>query len=202
MPTEDGGYQLYNAAGKLEGKKALITGRASGIGRAIAILFAMEGADSTIVCLPEEESDAVEIEKQVEKWGKKCRLISMDITSKENCQKGIDTALDQMGRTNILINNAAFQMMQDSIHDLSYEQWHKAFNTNIHPFFYLSKMALPHVKSGDTTINNASINADIGRPDLLDYTTTKGAIVAFTGGLLNQFFGKGIRVNAVCPGPF
>jgi NAD(P)-dependent dehydrogenase (short-subunit alcohol dehydrogenase family) len=106
-----------------------------------------------------------------------------------------------MERINILVNNAAFQMMQDSIHDLSYEQWHKTFNTNIRPFFHLSKMALPHVKSVDTIIKNASINADIGRPDLLDYTTTKGAIVAFTRGLLNQFVGKGIRVNAVCPGP-
>jgi NAD(P)-dependent dehydrogenase (short-subunit alcohol dehydrogenase family) len=106
-----------------------------------------------------------------------------------------------MERINILVNKAAFQMMQDSIHDLSYEQWHKTFNTNIHPFFYLSKMALPHVKSVDTIIKNASTNADIGRPDLLDYTTTKGAIVAFTRGLLNQFVGKGIRVNAVCPGP-
>jgi NAD(P)-dependent dehydrogenase (short-subunit alcohol dehydrogenase family) len=105
-----------------------------------------------------------------------------------------------MGRINILVNNAAFQMMQDSIHDLSYEQWHKTFNTNIHPFSYLSKMALPHVKSGDTIINNASVNAYIGCPDLLDYTTTKGAIVASTRGLSNQFVGKGIGVNAVCPG--
>lgn len=201
LPTEDGGYQLYKAAGKLEGKKAIITGGDSGIGRAIAILFAMEGADSLIVYLPEEESDAKETQKEVEKWGKKCRLLAMDITSRENCQKVIDTALHEMGRINVLVNNAAYQMVQKSIADLSYEQWHKTFNTNIHPFFYLSKMALPHMKAGDTIINNASINAYIGRPDLLDYTTTKGAIVSFTRGLSNQVVGKGIRVNAVCPGP-
>jgi NAD(P)-dependent dehydrogenase (short-subunit alcohol dehydrogenase family) len=196
---------LYKAAGKLEGKKAIITGGGSGIGRAIgraiAILFAMEGADSLIIYLPEEEKDARETQQHVEKHGKKCRLLAMDIRSKENCQKVVDTALAQMGRINILVNNAAYQMMQNSIFDVSYEQWHKTFDTNIHPFFYLSKMALPHMKFGDTTINNASINAYIGRPDLLDYTTTKGAIVSFTRALGNQFVGKGIRVNAVCPGP-
>ncbi len=201
MPSEDGGYQLYKAAGKLEGKKAIITGGDSGIGRAIAILFAMEGADSLVVYLPQEESDALETQKQVEKWGKKCRLLAMDITSKENCQKVIDTALSEMRGINILVNNAAFQMVQKSIEDIPDEQWHKTFNTNIHPFYYLSKMALPHMKSGDTIINNASINAYIGRPDLLDYTTTKGAIISFTRGLSNQVCSKGIRVNAVCPGP-
>ncbi|ERF70594.1 hypothetical protein EPUS_02460 [Endocarpon pusillum Z07020] len=201
LPSEDGGYQHYKAAGKLEGKKAIITGGDSGIGRAIAILFAMEGADSLIVYLPQEESDALETQKQVEQWGKKCSLLAMDITSKENCQKVINTALSQLGGINTLVNNAAFQMMQKSIHDITDEQWHKTFDTNIHPFYYLSKMALPHMKSGDTIINNASINAYIGRPDLLDYTTTKGAIVAFTRGLSNQFCSKGIRVNAVCPGP-
>lgn len=201
LPKEDGGYAIYKPAGKLEGKKAIITGGDSGIGRAIAILFAMEGADSLIVYLPAEEADALETQKQVEKYGKKCRLLAMDITSKENCAKVIDMALAQMGQINILVNNAAYQMMQKSIFDISDEQWHKTFNTNIHPFFYLSKMALPHMKAGDTIINNASINAYIGRPDLLDYTSTKGAIVAFTRGLSNQFVGKGIRVNAVCPGP-
>jgi len=126
----------------------------------------------------------------------------MDITSKENCQKVIDTALSKMGGINVLVNNAAVQMVQKEMGELPNEQWHKTFNANIHPVFYLPKMALPHMKSGDTIINNASINAYIGRPDLLDYTTTKGAIVSFTRGLSNQFCSKGIRVNAVCPGPF
>jgi NAD(P)-dependent dehydrogenase (short-subunit alcohol dehydrogenase family) len=201
LPTEDHGFQTYKAAGKLEGKKAIITGGDSGIGRAVAVLFAMEGADSLIVYLPDEEKDAKETQKQVEKYGKKCQLLAMDITSRENCQKVIDTALEKLGGINILVNNAAYQMMQPDIFHLSYEQWHKTFDTNIHPFFYLSKMALPHMKSGDTIINNASINPYIGRPDLLDYTSTKGAIVAFTRGLSNQWCGKGIRVNAVCPGP-
>jgi NAD(P)-dependent dehydrogenase (short-subunit alcohol dehydrogenase family) len=161
----------------------------------------MEGADSMIVYLPDEEKDALETQKQVDNWGKTCRLLAIDITSKESCQKVIDIALSQMERINILVNNAAFQMVQKEIGDLSYEQWHKTFNTNIHPLFYLSKMVLPHMKSGDTIINNASINAYIGRPDFLDYTATKGAIVAFTRALSNQFRSKGIRVNAVCPGP-
>jgi NAD(P)-dependent dehydrogenase (short-subunit alcohol dehydrogenase family) len=143
VPKEHSGYQLYKAAGKLEGKKAIIAGGDSGIGRAIAILFAMEGADSMIVYLLQEESDALETQKEVEKWGKKCRLLAMDITSKENRQKVIDTALSEMGGINILVNNAAFQMVQKEIGELPDEQWHKTFNTNFHPIFYLTKMALP-----------------------------------------------------------
>lgn len=201
LPTEDGGYQTYKAAGKLEGKKALITGGDSGIGRAIAILFAMEGADSTIAYLAHEEEDAQETKRRVEQAGRQCYLVATDLTSVPNCQKVVDFALEKMGCVNILVNNAAFQMMQKDISDLSYDQWHKTFNTNIHPFFYLSKMLLPQMKRGDTIINNASINAYIGRPDLLDYTSTKGAIISFTRGLANQQIEKGIRVNAVCPGP-
>lgn len=201
IPTEEGGYQKYKAAGKLEGKKAVITGGDSGIGRAIAILFAMEGADSLLVYLPEEEKDAQETKRLVEKYNGHCTLLPLDLTSRENCQKVIDTAMASMGAINILVNNAAYQMVKNDISELSYDQWHHTFNTNIHPFFYLSKMALPHMKSGDTIVNNASVNAYIGRPDLLDYTSTKGAIVAFTRGLSNQQISKGIRVNAVCPGP-
>jgi len=201
IPTEDGGYQTYKAAGKLEGKKALITGGDSGIGRAVAILFAMEGADSFIAYLPEEEKDAQETKKRVEECGRNCYLFPTDLTLKENCQAVVDSALQKMGKVNILVNNAAYQMVQNDITDLSYDQWHKTFNTNIHPFFYLSKMLIPHMQRGDTIINNASINAYIGRPDLLDYTSTKGAIISFTRGLANQQISKGIRVNAVCPGP-
>lgn len=201
IPTEDGGYQTYKAAGKLQGKKAIITGGDSGIGRAIAILFAMEGADSLIAYLPEEEKDAQETKRRVEEYNGKCYLLPGDITARENCQKVVDAALSQMGGVNILVNNAAFQMVQKDITDLDYDQWHKTFNTNIHPFFYLSKMCIPHMKRGDTIINMGSINAYIGRPDLLDYTSTKGAIISFTRGLANQQMGKGIRVNAVCPGP-
>jgi len=201
IPTEDGGYQLYRAAGKLQDKRAVITGGDSGIGRATAVLFAMEGADSFIAYLPEEEVDAQETKKLVEKYGRKCYLHPTDLTSQVNCKKVIEDALNKMGGVDILFNNAAFQMMVEDIKDLSEEQWVKTFNTNIHPFFYLSKYVLPHMKKGATIINNASINAYVGRPDLLDYTSTKGAIVSFTRGLSNQYVSKGIRVNAVAPGP-
>jgi len=193
IPTEDGGYQIYKAAGKLKGKKAIITGGDSGIGRAIAILFAMEGADSLIVYLPQEQSDAEETKKQVEQHNTKCILLPLDVTTQENCKKIVETAIKELGGINILVNNAAFQMAQKSIEELPEDQWLKTFNTNIHPFFYLSKYAIPHLHQGDTIINNASINAYIGRPDLLDYTSTKGAIVAFTRGLSNQYVSKGIR---------
>ncbi|KAF2184260.1 NAD(P)-binding protein [Zopfia rhizophila CBS 207.26] len=201
VPTEDGGYQIYKAAGKLTGKKALITGGDSGIGRAIAILFAMEGADSFIAYLPEEEKDAQETKRRVEKIGKKCHLHSTDIKSRENCKRLVDEAVKTMGGIDILVNNAAYQMMVEDIKDLSEDQWVFTFDTNIHPYFYLAKYVLPHMKKGSTIINNASINAYIGRPDLLDYTSTKGAIISFTRGLSNQYVSRGIRVNAVAPGP-
>lgn len=201
IPTEDGGYQVYKAANKLAGKKALITGGDSGIGRAIAILFAMEGAESMIVYLPEEEKDAQDTQKLVQERGGKLHLLPMDLRTAANCKKVVEVALDKMGTVNCLVNNAGWQMMQKSIQDISEEQWEKTFVTNVHPLFWLSKYILPHMSSGDTIINNASINAYIGRPDLLDYTSTKGAIISFTRGLSNQVVGKGIRVNAVCPGP-
>ncbi|KAI0445961.1 short chain dehydrogenase [Xylaria telfairii] len=201
LPTDDGGYQKYRPAGKLEGKKALITGGDSGIGRATAILFAMEGADSLIAYLSDEEKDARETKRLVEANGRKCYLHATDLTNKNNCKKVVGEAVKAMGRVNILFNNAAYQMMINDINDLSEDQWIHTFNTNIHPYFYLAKYVLPQMKPGDTIINNASINAYIGRPDLLDYTSTKGAIVSFTRGLSNQFCSKGIRVNAVAPGP-
>ncbi|KAI9734813.1 MAG: hypothetical protein M1834_001891 [Cirrosporium novae-zelandiae] len=201
IPTEDGGYQTYKAAGKLQDKKAIITGGDSGIGRVVAILFAMEGVDSLIAYLPDKEKDAQETKKKVEEHGGKCFLLSTDVKSKENCKKIVDEALKKLGGINILINNAAYQNMVESIADLTEDQWEHTFNTNIHPYFYLSKYVLPHLHSGDAIVNNASVNHYIGRPDLLDYTATKGAIVAFTRGLSNQICNKGIRVNAVCPGP-
>lgn len=201
IPTPEGGSQLYKAANKLEGKKALITGGDSGIGRSIAVLFAMEGADSYIAYLPEEEEDAQETKKLVEQKGRKCYCQAIDIRKQENCKKLVEDAAKAMGGLDILVNNAAYQMMVDDISELSEEQWHKTFDTNIHPMFYLSKYSLPHMKKGSTIINNASINAYIGRPDLLDYTSTKGAIISFTRGLSNQYVHKGIRVNAVAPGP-
>jgi NAD(P)-dependent dehydrogenase (short-subunit alcohol dehydrogenase family) len=201
LPTADGGRELYKAAGKLKGKKALITGGDSGIGRSIAVLYAMEGADSFIAYLPEEEEDAKETVKLVEEKGQKCYTYPTDLKERENCKKVVEAAVKQMGGIDILVNNHAYQMMVEDIKDLDEDQWVHTFNTNIHPFFYLSKYTLPHMKKGSTIINNASINAYIGRPDLLDYTSTKGAIIAFTRALSNQYVSKGIRVNAVAPGP-
>ncbi|PPJ52247.1 hypothetical protein CBER1_10518 [Cercospora berteroae] len=202
VPDGKGGAKEYKASGKLEGKKALITGGDSGIGQSTAVLFAMEGAEIFFTYLSDQEKkDADQTVKLVEEKGGKAHAYQADLRSKDTCKKVVDTAREKMGAVNILFNNHAYQMMIDSILDLSEEQWENTFNTNIHPFFYLSKYVLPHMQEGDTIINNASINAYIGRPDLLDYTSTKGAIVAFTRGLSNQFVGKGIRVNAVAPGP-
>jgi len=202
LPDFKGGYQTYKAAGKLAGKKALITGGDSGIGRAIAILYAMEGAESTIVYLPEEEQDAQETQRLVLEKGGQVHLLTADLRSAQACKNIVAKATQAMGgHINILVLNHGFQNMVESIDDLDETQWLKTFDTNIHPFFYLSKYVVPHMHPGDTVITCASVNPYIGRPDLLDYTATKGAIVAFTRGLANQLVGKGIRVNAVCPGP-
>ncbi|KUI67883.1 hypothetical protein VM1G_02728 [Cytospora mali] len=202
LPGDQGEKVPYLAAGKLKGRNAIITGGDSGIGRATAMLFAEEGADSLIAYLPEEEKDAQETKKAVEKRGQKCYLVQTDLSKPENCKKLAEEAIKTFdGKIDILFNNAAFQMMVEDIKDLPEEQWLHTFNVNIHPMFYLSKYLLPHMKSGATIINNASINAYIGRPDLLDYTSTKGAIISFTRGLSNQYVSRGIRVNAVAPGP-
>ena len=179
----------------------MITGGYSGIGRATAVLFAMEGAEVAIAYLQEEEDDAQKTKKWVEKYGGKCHLIVTNLRYKEECKKTINKAVEAMGGINTLINNHATQMMRESILDLPEEQWELSFQTNVHPFFYLSKYALPHMTKGDTIINNASVNAYIGRPDMLDYTSTKKAIVSFTRALNDQLIGRGIRVNAIAPGP-
>lgn len=142
IPTEDGGYQIYKAAGKLEGKKAIITGGDSGIGRAIAIMFAMEGAESLIAYLEVEQSDAEETKKKVEQYGGKVHLLPVDLKKKEDCKKVVDTAVEKMGGINILVNNAAYQNMIEDIHDLSEEQWEFTFNTNIHPYVYQAQISL------------------------------------------------------------
>ena len=201
VPTPEGGYKLYEAAGKLKDRKALITGGDSGIGKATAVLFAMEGADVMIHYLPEEEKDAQDTKRLVEKYGRKCYTFAANLKDKNNCVKLVEEAVDKLGAINILFNNHAYQMYRETIVDVPDEQWLHTFDTNIHPFFYLSKAATPHMKKGDTIINDASVNAYIGRPDLIDYTSTKGAIVSFTRALSNQYVAKGIRVNAIAPGP-
>jgi NAD(P)-dependent dehydrogenase (short-subunit alcohol dehydrogenase family) len=158
LPTGTGGSQPYRAAGKLSGKKALITGGDSGIGRAVAILYAMEGAESAIVHLPSEEGDALETQKLVLDKGGVLHLIAADLRSHGTCKNVVDEAVEKLGCVNVLVLNHGYQMMKESIDELSEEQWLTTFDTNIHPFFFLSKYVLPQMKSGDTIITCASVN--------------------------------------------
>ncbi|MDQ1909274.1 SDR family oxidoreductase [Paenibacillus sp. GD4] len=190
----------YKAAGKLKDKVAIITGGDSGIGRAIAVTYAKEGADVAIVYL-NEHSDAEETKRQVEEEGRRCIRLGGDIGSEAYCKQVIDEVMKQFGKIDILINNAAEQHPQKSIEDITAEQLEKTFRTNIFSMFYLVKAALPHMKSGSTIINTASITAYEGNEQLLDYSATKGAIVTFTRSLSQQLIGRGIRVNGVAPGP-
>ncbi|KAF2155526.1 NAD(P)-binding protein [Myriangium duriaei CBS 260.36] len=204
LPTPDGGYQKYKAAGKLEGQNAIITGGDSGIGRAIAVLYAMEGVKNILIAyLEQEEEDAQETKKLVEKYGATVHLLPGDLSKKENCKRVLDVAIDKFKTINIVVLNHAVQMVRSNIEELPEEQWELTLQTNLTSFFYLAKYAIPHLepKKGASIVVNASINAYVGRPDLLDYTSSKGGIIAFTRGLANQYVDKGIRVNAVAPGP-
>ncbi|HLJ70432.1 MAG TPA: SDR family oxidoreductase [Roseiarcus sp.] len=199
-PQPDYGEDTYRGAGKLKDKKTLITGADSGIGRAVALAFAREGADVAVSYLNEEE-DAAETKRLVEEAGRKCLLIPGDVSSPDHCRKLVEKALGAFGRIDVLVNNAAHQMSFKSIGDISDEEWDKTFATNISAMFYIAKAAVPHMKEGASIINTASVNADAPSPHLLAYATTKGAIQNFTGGLAQMLAEKGIRVNAVAPGP-
>jgi NAD(P)-dependent dehydrogenase (short-subunit alcohol dehydrogenase family) len=191
----------YRAAGKLHGKVSLITGGDSGIGRAVAVLYAREGADVAILYLPEEESDARETAEAVEAEGRRVVLLPGDVTSSEFCQAAVLETVSQLGRLDILVNNAAFQKNVESIDDVTEEQWDKTFRTNIYGYFYMVKAAIPHLKPGSCIINTGSITGLEGEKTLLDYSATKGAIHAFTKSLAQNLVEKKIRVNAVAPGP-
>ena len=191
----------YRAAGKLEGKVALITGGDSGIGRAVAVMYAREGADVAIVYLSEEESDAQETRNAIEAEGRRALLLPGDVTSSEFCAAAVDETVVQLGKLDILVNNAAFQKNQESLDDVTEEQWDKTFRTNIYGYFYMVKASVPRMKQGSCIINTGSITGLEGEKTLLDYSATKGAIHAFTKSLAQNLVEKKIRVNAVAPGP-
>ncbi len=199
-PLPDHGEKSYRGSGRLAGKKAVITGGDSGIGRAVAIAFAREGADVLISYLDEDE-DAEETKSWVEKAGRKAILVPGDIQYAPHCKNMIDTAVSQFGGIDILVNNAAHQASFSDIGEISDEEWEVTFRTNIHAMFYLTKAAVPHMKPGSAIINTTSINADSPSPHLLAYATTKGAIQNFTAGLAQMLAEKGIRANSVAPGP-
>jgi NAD(P)-dependent dehydrogenase (short-subunit alcohol dehydrogenase family) len=191
----------YRAAGKLEGKAALITGGDSGIGRAVAVLYAREGADVAIVFLPQEREDAEETRQAVEAAGRECLLLPGDVTRREFCEQAVQRTVKEFGRLDVLVNNAAFQQHQESIAELSDEQLERTFRTNIFGYFYMARAALKHLKKGAAIINTGSITGLEGSPHLLDYSATKGAIHAFTKSLAQNLVERGIRVNCVAPGP-
>ncbi|MGV1911950.1 SDR family oxidoreductase [Agrobacterium vitis] len=199
-PVPDHGETTYKGSGRLAGKKAVITGADSGIGRAVALAYAREGADVLISYLSEHE-DAEETKRLVEEAGRKAVLVAGDLQKADHCRLIIDKAVAELGGIDILVNNAAHQKTFEQIEDISDEEWELTFRVNIHAMFYLTKAAVTHMKPGAAIINTASINADTPSPTLLAYATTKGAIQNFTAGLAQLLAEKGIRANTVAPGP-
>lgn len=190
----------YRGSGKLQGKVALITGGDSGIGRAVAIAFAKEGADVALMYLNEHD-DAKETKQLVEQQGRRAALIAGDIGDEAFCQQAVQQTVDEFGKLDILVNNAAEQHPQESIEDISAQQLERTFRTNIFGMFFLTKAAMKHLNEGSAIVNTTSVTAYKGNPQLIDYSSTKGAIVAFTRSLSQSLVQKGIRVNAVAPGP-
>ncbi|MGW5960809.1 SDR family oxidoreductase [Methylorubrum thiocyanatum] len=199
-PKPDHGETSYKGAGRLEGKKAIITGGDSGIGRAVALAFAREGADVLISYLDEEE-DAAETRRLIEEAGRKAVLAPGNIGDAAHCRRIVERAVEAFGRVDVLVNNAAHQATFTAPEEISDEEWEKTFQVNIHAMFYLTKAALPHMGEGSSIINTTSVNADTPSPQLLAYATTKGAIQNYTGGLAQMLAERGIRVNCVAPGP-
>ncbi|MBB6735631.1 SDR family oxidoreductase [Cohnella zeiphila] len=200
MPRPEAESPVYKAAGKLAGKVAVISGGDSGIGRAVAIAFAKEGADVAILYLS-EFTDARETQRQVEEEGRRCLILDGDVGDAVFCRKSIADIVQAFGRLDIVVNNAAEQHPQNKLEQISQQQLEKTFRTNVFGMFYLTQAALSHLKPGSAIVNTASITAYKGSPTLLDYSATKGAIVAFTRSLALNVIGQGIRVNAVAPGP-
>ncbi|HXH07543.1 MAG TPA: SDR family oxidoreductase [Vicinamibacterales bacterium] len=191
----------YRGAGKLEGKVALVTGGDSGIGRAVAVLYAREGADVAIVYLPEEQSDAETTREAVEHEGRRALLLPGDVSDPAFCRRAVEETVRAFGRLDVLVNNAAYQWRQPTLEALSEEQWERTFRTNVFGYFFMAKAALPHLRPGGAIVNCGSIAGLEGSPQLLDYSASKGAIHAFTKALARNLVDRGIRVNCVAPGP-
>jgi NAD(P)-dependent dehydrogenase (short-subunit alcohol dehydrogenase family) len=196
----DHGEDTYRGSGRLAGKAAVITGGDSGIGRAVAISFAREGADVLIAYLSEHD-DAQETAKLVEDAGRRAVLVAGDLAERSQCQAVVDRAVAEFGRIDVLVNNAAYQMTHETVEEISDAEWRYTFDVNITAMFRLVQAALPHLGQGASIINTSSINFDMPRPTLLPYATTQGAIANFTAGLAQMLGDRGIRVNAVAPGP-
>jgi NAD(P)-dependent dehydrogenase (short-subunit alcohol dehydrogenase family) len=201
QPEPDYGYDTYRGYGRLEGKKAIITGGDSGIGRAVALAFAREGADVLISYLSEEEPDALETARVVEEAGKRAIKAPGDVSEESQCQAVVQRAVEEFGHIDVLVNNAAHQMTVSGIADVDSELLDRTFRTNIYAMFWLVKAALPHMAEGASIINVASIQAYQPSPALLPYSATKGAIVTFTKGLAQEVVQYGLRANTVAPGP-
>ena len=191
----------YKAAGKLQGQAALITGGDSGIGAAVAVHFAKEGADVAIVYLPEEQRDADHVRKHVEEIGRKAVLIPGDVCDPKFCASAVETAVKELGRLDILVNNAAYMAQRQSFDEITDEELDKTFRTNIYGYFYMARAALKHMKAGATIINTGSVAGMDGAGPLVDYSATKGAIHSFTKSLAQMLVERQIRVNCVAPGP-
>ena len=191
----------YKGSEKLRDMVALITGGDSGIGRAVAVLYAREGADLAIVYLREEQQDAEQTRKDIEHEGRTCLLIPGDVSDAAFCRRAVERTVRELGRLDILVNNAAFQEHADSIDDLTDEQFDRTMKTNLYGYFYMTKAALPHLGKGSAIVNTGSVTGLLGNKNLLDYSTTKGGIHAFTRSLAENVLDRGIRVNAVAPGP-
>jgi NAD(P)-dependent dehydrogenase (short-subunit alcohol dehydrogenase family) len=200
-PEPDYGEKTYRGSGKLTGKRALITGGDSGIGRAVALAFAREGADVMISHLEAEEQDARETCRLVRDAGRTAAALAGDIQDEEHCRRLVDECVQQLGGLDILVNNAAYQMSVEGLGDISTEQFDRVMKTNVYAMFWLCKAALPHLKEGSAIVNTTSIQAYEPSPNLLDYATSKAAILNFTKGLAQELAPKGIRVNSVAPGP-
>jgi NAD(P)-dependent dehydrogenase (short-subunit alcohol dehydrogenase family) len=191
----------YKPAGKLEDKVAIVTGGDSGIGRAVAVLYAREGADVAIIYLEQEQNDAEETRRAVEQEDRRALLIPGDVSDPQFCHDAVEQVMEEFGQLDILVNNAAFQEHQQSLEDISEEQWDRTFRTNIYGYFHMVKAALPHMREGSAIVNTGSITGLRGNKNLLDYSSTKGAIHAFTKSLAQNLVERRIRVNCVAPGP-